>query len=90
MSIDGRSDVLEGVKIIGKVAMTKKRYKCNYIPLIKLSSLLTNLKKGEGILVSVETPRFSIESVMALAKAYEAKTRILSSEKDRVILLLEK
>ncbi len=87
---DRRFKIPKNLKLVGKVAMTRKRYKCNYIPLIKLSSLLTKLREGEGILVSVERSRFSLESVMALAKAYGARSEILSNGGDLAILLLVK
>ncbi len=85
-----RSLIPKDVKVIGKVAMTKRKYKCNYVPLVKLASLLTKLREGEGILVVIETARFSIESVAALAKAYSAKMDVLSSQEGSVTLLLRK
>ncbi len=81
---------LKDVKVVGKVVMTGRQYKCNYVPLVKLASLLTKLKEGEGILVAIETARFSIESVAALAKAYGAKIEVLSSEEGLVTLLIKK
>ncbi|GEM_PF-1338619 len=81
---------LKGIKVVGKVVMTRRQYKCNYVPLVKLASLLTKLKEGEGILVAIETARFSIESVAALAKAYGAKIEALSSEEGLVTLLIRK
>ncbi|MDK2384897.1 MAG: hypothetical protein QI199_08875 [Candidatus Korarchaeota archaeon] len=81
---------LKGIKVVGKVVMTRRQYKCNYVPLVKLASFLTKLKEGEGILVAIETARFSIESVAALAKAYGAKIEALSSEGELVTLLIKK
>ncbi len=81
---------LKDIKVVGKVVMTRRRYKCNYVPLVKLSSFLTKLKEGEGVIVAVETARFSIESVAALAKAYGAKMEVLSSEEGLVTLLIRK
>ncbi|HDI73665.1 MAG TPA: hypothetical protein ENF57_01495 [Candidatus Korarchaeota archaeon] len=82
--------VSEQVKIVGKVEMIRKHYKCNYIPLIKLSGLLSKLGEGEGVMVVVDTARFSLESVAALSKAYDAELKVLSSEGDLVSLLVYK
>lgn len=85
-----RSLIPKDVRVIGKVAMTKRKYKCNYVPLVKLASLLTKLGEGEGILVVIETARFSIESVAALVKAYSARMEVLSSQEGLVTLLVRK
>ncbi len=85
-----RSIIPKDIKVIGKVVMTRRQYKCNYVPLVKLASLLTKLREGEGILVVIETARFSIESVAALVKAYNAKMEVLSSQEGLVTLLVRK
>ena len=83
-------DVPGDVRIVGRVIMTRREYKCNYVPLVRLSSLLTRLRQGEGIIVAVETSRFSVESVASLARSYGAALRVLSSRGDLVTLLLRK
>lgn len=86
----GGASSLKGVKLVGEVVMVGQKYKCSYVPLVKLASFLTKLRDGEGVLVTVETSRFSIESVAALTKAYGAKLDVLSSKDDLVTLLIRK
>ena len=86
----GGAGALRGVRVIGKVAMTRREHKCSYIPLVKLARFLTKLKEGEGVLVTVETSQFSVESVAALAKAYEADAEVVSSHGNLVTVLIRK
>jgi len=76
------------VGIVATVTMTRQKYKCQYIPLVRLASLLSKLDEGEGIEVIVDTEKFNVKSVEALAKAYQAKVKKKSSEGPMVTLLV--
>ncbi len=78
------------VSIVATVTMTRQKYKCQYIPLVRLASLLSKLERGEGIEVIVDTERFNVKSVEALAKAYQAKIEERSSEGPMVTILIYK
>lgn len=86
----GGAGALRGLKLVGKVVITRRKYKCTHVPLVKLASFLTKLRNGEGVLVAVETSHFSIESIAALSKAYGAELEVLSSRDDLVTLVIRK
>ncbi len=76
------------VSIVATITMTRQKCKCQYIPLVRLASLLSKLNEGEGIEVIVDTEKFNVKSVEALAKAYRAKVKEKSFEGPMVTLLV--
>ncbi len=75
--------------IVGKVVMAGK-VKCYYLPLVKLTNYLTKLKEGQGIYVKLDTKRFDIKPIKALAESYRAKVKVLNGVNGVVELLVYK
>mgnify|MGYP001772796094 CR=1 FL=1 len=78
------------MRVIERIEMLKGKCKCVYVPLIRLTKLLSNMREGEAVEVIIDTERFSLESVESLAKAYGAKCERLSCKGSVIELLITK
>jgi len=78
------------MRVLERIEMVKEKYKCQYVPLIKLTKLLSSMGKDEAVEVLIDTDRFSLESVEALARAYGASCEIISSKGNMVELLIRR
>lgn len=78
------------MRVIERIEMREENYKCAYVPLIKLTRLLSSMREGEAIEVLVDTERFSLGSVESLAKVYGASCETVSREGNFVELLIRK
>jgi len=75
--------------IVGKVTLAGK-VKCYYLPLVKLTNYLTKLEEGQGIHVKLDTKRFDIKPIKALAESYRAKVKVLRGVNGVIELLVYK
>ncbi|MCS7103214.1 MAG: hypothetical protein NZ992_04950 [Candidatus Korarchaeum sp.] len=78
------------MKVIERIEMRKENYRCAYVPLIKLTKLLSSMRKGEAIEVLIDTERFSLDSVESLAKVYGAVCERISCRDNFIELLIKK
>jgi len=78
------------LRVIERIEMRREKYKCAYVPLIKLTKLLSSMGNGEAIEVLIDTERFSLESVESLARAYGAACERVSCRGNFVELLIRK
>ncbi|WP_052568079.1 hypothetical protein [Candidatus Korarchaeum cryptofilum] len=87
----GNNDALRGkMRVLERIEMVKEKYKCQYVPLIKLTKLLSSMGNEDAVEVLIDTDRFSLESVEALARAYGASCEIVSSKGNLLELLIRR
>ncbi len=75
--------------IVGKVVMAGK-VKCYYLPLVKLTKFLSTLQKGQAVQVRLDTKRFDIKPIEALARSYGASIRVVRRVDGMIDLLVYK
>lgn len=78
------------LRVIERIEMRKENYRCAYVPLIKLTKLLSSMKEGEAIEVLIDTERFSLDSVESLAKVYGTTCERISCKGNFIELLIRK
>ena len=78
------------MRVIERIEMRRENYKCAYVPLIKLTKLLSSMGEGEAVEVLIDTERFSLESVESLASVYGAVCERVSCRGNFMELLIRK
>ncbi|MEM0017763.1 MAG: hypothetical protein QXJ48_01565 [Candidatus Korarchaeum sp.] len=78
------------MRVIDRIEMRKENYRCAYVPLIKLTKLLSSMREGEAVEVLIDTERFSLDSVESLAKVYGAACERVSCKGNFIELLIRK